>query len=264
MIKITVKVGVMMKKKRNRTSVKNIRRKPKGQAEYYSLRSLVEEITGTSENDLEFEKVEKRIRRLVDDLKKMTGSKGIDADGIPHYQKEGFVRMTRDFYLEGETKKGETTGRARKYYKMMKKGEQLSDEQFRNLIGYIKEAVEANPDSPEKDYQLKYIAMETLFLDWMDEVRKIMLDDINLVGELKPTPLREKRMKEYLDCLTKGESLTEWRERVRYDLRMEQIIEIAVEKGFDPEEVLEGKHLEQIQEIVMEIILREAKNDLKS
>jgi hypothetical protein len=244
--------------------VKNIKRNKSKQKEYYTVRSLVEEITGLKElkadekNDKgNFEAAYKEVQRIVQTMQEQIGSKG--KIKIHHTQKEGFVQLTRALYFQGSGKV--KTGKARELYEKMRKKEPLSEQEMIDLTKHYLDSWNANPDTSEKQALLEQVRIEEAFLGWMDDVKEVMLKDINLVDGLAPTTKKFERMEEYLVFLNEG--LKNWRKQFADDRQeeamMQRFADIAVEKGYDPMKVIHETDSYEHKEVFREMVERDSK-----
>lgn len=71
---------------------------------FYSLRSLVPEITGIDENDTKFfDSALKNVQRIEKSIRKISSYQ--DTNGIPESKKDEFVSLVRDIYEDDNKKK---------------------------------------------------------------------------------------------------------------------------------------------------------------
>lgn len=245
--------------------VKNIKRNKNNPKETYTLRSLVEEITGIKESTTQdredknnFESAYKELQRIVKTMQGQIGSyKG--KINIHHTQKKGFVEMTRALYFQGNGMV--ESGQARDLYEKLRKKEALSEQELVDLTEVFKKSWEANPDSEEKTALLEEVRIEEAFLKWMDEVHKIVSSDIDLVETIASTSKKIERMQEYLDYLSNG--LNSFRQQVKTDRQEEVMIQRlgvnAIEKGYDPYQVLSDQNSKEFKEVFKELVIEDSK-----
>jgi len=227
----------------------------------------VQEITGISPTDSDdindrgnFDAAYKEVQRIVENMQKTLGVKGTLK--IHHSQKDGFVQMARALYFESYG--SETTGQARHLYSKLINNK-LSEQDMIQLTEHFKESWRVNPDTVEKQILLEQVRIEEAYIKWMDDVKNMMYEDITLVDRLTATSRKEKRMQEYLNILYQG--LENWRNQISMDLYEEeltqQLADIAVEKGYDPFEVLSNKENPAFQELYQELVSRNSKKLMK-
>jgi hypothetical protein len=252
-----------MKEKKTNRPAKYNKRKNTQPKKSYSLRSLVGEITGVEENDYSFEAAYKAVQRIVQVMKKITGNQE-KRQSIPHEEKAGFVLITRKLY---NMIKNDPTNKGQELFSRIRQEKPLTEEELVKLIDWFKEALEANTDSELHRWVLERVKAEERFFSWMDEVKERMLRDFALLEKIESISQREQRMKEYLSILKDGTALQEWRSQVNTDYQHElfkkKMIVVAREKGFNVQEVLEGKNLELLEEVTSEIIQRDVEYYLK-
>lgn len=243
--------------------VKYNKRKSDQAKSSYSLRGLVGEITGVYPEDINFDAEYTAVRRLVTAMQKATGNQE-KIKRIPADEKEGFVVITKKLY---KMLKYDQTGNAQKLFARMREQKQLTEEELNNLIDLFKEGLTANPNSELHRRTLARIEKEEQFSQMKIDVEELITNDIGLIEDGSNTLQREVRMKEYLAILKENTQLREWRDKATEDYQQEMIkrkmMIVAEEKGFDIQEVLEGKNPDLIKAVISEIVDRDMEQFLK-
>lgn len=197
--------------------------------EYYSLRSLVPEITGVSVGDIGFDAARKAIERIVQTFQSLDG---IDKGKLQIHRdlRDGFVKVTKSFYESNEFKD---------ILAKFRNDEKLSVEEHDLLIEHFLEASLEGMSEAEGG-KLKE-AVEHMkgdeYYKKRDQIEKLIVKDMEVVDEVKHYPTKLDYMDQYVEIL--NQALQEWRQNVQYNILYEQAYERIVKKEphlrqFDP------------------------------
>ncbi len=239
----------------------------------YSLASLVPEITGVAKDDPGFRAAYQEVKRIVKLQKEMLGIQ--NTLRIPQEKRNGFVMAVKRLYHGGQE---------RDLYEKMKQIEiqngndptgQFSMNDLERLIEMYKASVNADPDTEEKERLLEHVEIEYEFGDRIDNIRKQMLADIDLVDTIQNPQRKITYMRQYEELLQ--QKLAEWRQEVRFAIREEKVVQKMVhsleEYGIDlvtspieiPDTIVQQTLLEIVKEDVEKIAKRiMEKNGLQS
>ncbi|MFD2370572.1 hypothetical protein ACFSO0_11570 [Brevibacillus sp. GCM10020057] len=237
-----------MAKKKREHRPKYQKRQKDGERKYFTVRSLVTEITGAEADSDEFERSYREVNRIVEDIQKTINRKG--RLKIPPEVVKGFVDSTKHFYFDGQERE--------LYLKKIRGNESLTTDELERLIAIFRKSLDANPESEEKKLLLEQLNVEYEFGDRIDHIRKQMLADIDLVDTIQNHQQKIAYMRKYEELLQK--LLTEWRKEVRAIIREESILqkleESLIAEGIDlalsPEEIPEPLVRQTIAEMVKE------------
>lgn len=239
-----------MPNEKNKRPVKYIRRKKETEKSFSSVRSLVTKITGVSENrDEEFDAAYKEVQRIVKTMQIFVDNKG-RLKVSPDFE-DGMVFLTKAFL---------PTGPARDLYDKIRLNQRLSEDEQIKLTNLFKGATKLNKNSPENDLLLQRTQAEEEFMSLMDEIREIMLNDIDLADSVTHHTERVRLLKNYRDHLV--QSLNEWRVEVadvkKNEAILLKLIEIGLEKGYGADDLHENMKPEVLQELMKELVLRDS------
>ncbi|MBS4223845.1 hypothetical protein [Lederbergia citrea] len=244
----------MIRKKKEGNHYRNRKTKEK---EYYSLRSLVPEITGIEVDDAYFDSTHKAIQRIV---KTFQSLEGIDKGTLKIHkdQKAGFVKATKAFYEKDKYR--DILGKLRN-------GNPLTIEESDLLIEHFYESMKSEltrEEAKKVEEQIENLKGDQ-FYEKRDQIEQLIIKDMQMVDNIKDYPTKLRYMEEYKEAL--NQVLQKWRKDVQYRVMSERAYERVVQQNpnFLQDEPFSSDNItpELLIKLMHEAILMQHEEDTK-
>lgn len=212
------------------------KKRSQDEKEFYTVRSLVEEITGvpdkyndtSSENEdddppevRDFDSDYKAIQRIV---KVMQSQEGVESGKLLIHKdnKDGFVKATKAFLKDPEYKD---------LLAKMRKGIPFSFEEVEQMLDFYLECITEGLADDEKNRIINAFKMtyDEEYFDKAENIRDIFFADMDLVKEIKNVEMKLDFMNIYENAVL--DVFKEWREKIEDILIIQKAYENIFEKN---------------------------------
>lgn len=196
------------------------KKEEKSDKDYYSLRDIVEDITGIDQNNDAFESKYKEVQRIIGTFRKTLGQTGSKMK-IASSEKDMIVEATKNFYNNYS---------ARDIILKLNREEELTIEEYDVLINIFSNAIIKYSLDEEVEAFKKYIedSKGEEFFNKAEEIKKEVIQDINLINDVKHYQTKLQYLYEYEKII--NDSLEELRSKINMHVIYEKAYEGAIEK----------------------------------
>lgn len=228
---------------------KHYGKRQRKEKEILSLRSLVTEITGVTEENIKFETAEKRVQRIVQDMQK---AEGIEQGTLKIHKdnKAAFVKITKELY-ENEHLKD--------LQKKFAKNESLSLEELLEWSDFLQDGFkEGQPEEIQAMIDNGFEKMtEKKYFEKLQSILDVVKKDSDLMEDVNNVEKQMKFMDDYLKIMEVA--LLNWRLNITSYLMCQEITEGAYEDIVDSRGQNQPLHDKMTDEILEKI-----KNEIES
>lgn len=212
------------------------KKRSQDEKEFYSIRSLVEEITGVSDEYRDtsysdededfpefkdFDSAYKAVQRIVN---VMQSQEGVESGKLKIHKdnKDGFVKATKAFFEDPEYKE---------LLAKMRKGIPFSFEEVEQMLDFYLECITEGLPDDEKNRIINAFKMtyDDEYFDKAEKIRDIFFADMDLVKEIKNVEMKLDFMNTYESVVL--DALKEWREKIEHVLIIQKAYANVFEKN---------------------------------